>query len=440
MDQKLVFKNTLIIVVIGILLFCGIQNYTVIFKLLEFIIHLVFPFILGGAIAFILNVPMRAIERHLFPNQKKLDSFRRLFAYLLTLILVIGILGLALFVIIPQVSSTIKLIIIQIPIAFSSFQEWLYKITADLPNVQTYLDDLQLNWSSISSHAINLIKTAGSTVFSSSISIVSGIIGGVTTFFIAFVFSIYLIFQKEKLSSQIKQTLYAFLPEEKADRTVYIGRLSNRIFSSFLSGQCIEAVILGTMFFITLSIFRLPYALLIGVVIAITALIPIFGAFIGCAIGAFLIVMVNPIQALWFIVIFLVLQQIEGNLIYPHVVGGSIGLPSLWVLVAVTVGGSLMGIAGILLFIPLCSVCYALFRELVKKRLEKKKIASKKWLTPQPKGGSMTEDAPNEPIEPSENSDKTTKDSGQTASSPGSTNTSEKKPESGSDASNKKHK
>lgn len=380
MNQKLTFKNTLMIVVIGILLFCSIQNYTLILKLLGYLINLIFPFILGGAIAFILNVPMRALERHLFPNQRRFDSLRRVFAYILTLVLVIGILGLALFVIIPQVSSTIKLIVLQVPVAFSSFQEWLYKVTADLPNVQTYLDDLEINWSSISTYAINLIKAAGSTVFSSSISIVSGIIGGVATFFIAFVFSIYLIFQKEKLSGQVKQTLYAIMPEQRADRIIYIGRLSNRIFSNFLSGQCIEAVILGTMFFITLSLFRIPYALLIGVVIAITALIPIFGAFIGCFIGAFLLVMVSPMQALWFVIIFLVLQQIEGNLIYPHVVGGSIGLPSLWVLVAVSVGGSLMGITGILLFIPLCSVCYALFREFVKKRLEEKKIDSSKWL------------------------------------------------------------
>ena len=207
----------------------------------------------------------------------------------------------------------------------------------------------------------------------------SGIIGGVTNFVIAFIFSIYLILQKEKLGSHVKQTLYAILSEKHADLLVYVGRLSNKIFSSFLSGQCIEAVILGTMFFVTLSIFRLPYAVLIGVVIAITALIPIFGAFIGCAVGAYLIVMVDPMQALWFLIIFIILQQLEGNLIYPYVVGGSIGLPSLWVLFAVTVGASLFGVAGILLFIPLCSVLYSLFRDFIKNRLKKKSVNQWKW-------------------------------------------------------------
>lgn len=145
------------------------------------------------------------------------------------------------------------------------------------------------------------------------------------------------------------------------------------MFSGFLSGQCLEAAILGTLFVIAMTIFQMPYAMLIGIVIAVTALIPVVGSFIGCAVGMFLIVMVNPIQAIWFLILFLVLQQIEGNLIYPHVVGSSIGLPSIWVLVAVTLGGNLLGIVGILLFIPLCSVFYALFRDFIKKRLAERK-------------------------------------------------------------------
>ena len=155
--------------------------------------------------------------------------------------------------------------------------------------------------------------------------------------------------------------------------------LSNQVFSSFLSGQCVEAVILGTLFVITMSILGMPYAMLTGIVIAITALIPIFGAFIGCVIGMLLIVMVDPVQAVWFLVLFLVLQQIEGNLIYPHVVGSSVGLPSIWVLVAVTVGGNMFGILGILVFIPLCSVLYALFAMFVKKRLREREVPESRW-------------------------------------------------------------
>lgn len=208
-----------------------------------------------------------------------------------------------------------------------------------------------------------------STTMSAAVSIVNG----VSTFAIGFIFAIYILFQKEVLGRQLCSLMNAFLPEPVVERTLYIAALAERTFSSFLTGQCVEAVILGVMFFVALSILRLPYALLVGVLIAFTALIPIFGAFVGLGIGAFLMLMVNPMDALIFTITFFVLQQIEGNLIYPHVVGGSVGLPSIWVLVAVTVGGSMMGVVGMLLFIPLCSVLYALLREAVHGRLAQKK-------------------------------------------------------------------
>ena len=187
-------------------------------------------------------------------------------------------------------------------------------------------------------------------------------------------FACYILFQKEKLHIQIRKVFFAFLPRQKADTFLKVCSLTYRTFANFLAGQCLEAVILGSMFVVTLSILRMPYALLIGVLIAFTALIPIFGAFIGCAVGSFLIFMVNPKQAILFIIVFLVLQQIEGNLIYPHVVGESVGLPSIWVLAAVTIGGNLMGIVGMLVFIPLLSVLYTIFREFVYLRLKKQNI------------------------------------------------------------------
>ena len=182
------------------------------------------------------------------------------------------------------------------------------------------------------------------------------------------------LFQKEKLHLQVRKVIFAFIPKQKADAILNICSLTYRTFANFLAGQCLEAVILGMMFVITLSILKMPYALLIGILIAFTALVPIFGAFIGCAVGSFLIFMVNPKQAVLFIIVFLLLQQIEGNLIYPHVVGGSVGLPSIWVLAAVTIGGNLMGIIGMLIFIPLVSVFYTIFREFVYLRLKKQHI------------------------------------------------------------------
>ena len=200
------------------------------------------------------------------------------------------------------------------------------------------------------------------------------LINSVMNFVIAFVFACYILLQKEKLSVQIRKALYAFLPAKRCGQILKIASLSYKTFSNFVTGQCLEAVILGTMFFVVMTILKFPYALLVGVVIACTALIPIFGAFIGCVVGTFLILVVNPMRAVAFVILFLVLQQIEGNLIYPHVVGNSVGLPSIWVLMAVTVGGNLMGVVGMLVFIPLTSILYALFRQTVHKRLKERKI------------------------------------------------------------------
>ena len=221
---------------------------------------------------------------------------------------------------------------------------------------------------------MGLLGKGTGNVMNTTILAVGSIVSSITTFFIAFSFACYILFQKEKLRIQVRKVFFAFLPKEKAEASLRICSLTYRTFANFLTGQCLEAVILGSMFLLVLSILKMPYALLIGILIAFTALIPIFGAFIGCATAAFLIFMVSPKQAVLFILVFLVLQQLEGNLIYPHVVGGSVGLPSIWVLAAVTIGGNLMGIVGMLVFIPLTSVLYTLFREYVYLRLKKRHI------------------------------------------------------------------
>lgn len=220
----------------------------------------------------------------------------------------------------------------------------------------------------------DFFTSGAGSVLDSTISAAKSIINGITTFFIAFAFAIYILMQKEKLQVQSQKVLFAFVRKGRAEAVLEVLSLTYQTFSHFLTGQCVEAVILGCMFVVSMAIFKLPYALLIGIVIAFTALVPIFGAFIGCFVGAFLIFMVDPMKAVAFIVLFLVLQQIEGNLIYPHVVGNSVGLPSIWVLAAVSIGGSLMGVVGMLVFIPVVSVFYALFREIVYLKLKKQKI------------------------------------------------------------------
>lgn len=367
-------KHLMQILAFAILLYCGIEHFDVVIEAVRFVLGIIMPFLIGGAIAFIFNVPMKKIEKHLFPKNKKLAKLRRPAAYFLTLLAVIGVIVLALVVVIPELGNTISMLMAQIPVAFDTAAEWINDMLKEYPALEPAVEELNIDWASVSSSVVTFLQSVGSGLVSSGVGFFSGLISGVATFVIAFVFSIYILFQKEKLQRQVKQVLYALLPKKATEKIISVATLSDQIFSNFLSGQCLEAVILGTMFVISMTILRMPYAMLTGIVIAITALIPIFGAFIGCVVGMLLIVMVNPIQAVWFLILFLVLQQIEGNLIYPHVVGGSVGLPSIWVLAAVTIGGNLFGIAGILLFIPLCSVLYALFRDFVKQRLKKRDI------------------------------------------------------------------
>lgn len=360
-------KRMMQIIAFGILLYCGMEHFDVVIGAVDFVLGIVMPFLVGGAIAFVINVPMKSIERHLFAKNGKLAKWRRPVAYLLTLALVIGIITLALVVVIPELGNTISMIVQQVPVAVKAVQKWLTDLPDSYPALAPAVAELNIDWSSLADSIVTFVQNFAAGVVSSGVGIFSGIVSGVVTFVIAFTFSIYVLFQKERLARQAKQILYAVFPEKATEKILSVAALSNQVFSSFLSGQCVEAVILGTLFVITMSILGMPYAMLTGIVIAITALIPIFGAFIGCVIGMLLIVMVDPVQAVWFLVLFLVLQQIEGNLIYPHVVGSSVGLPSIWVLVAVTVGGNMFGILGILVFIPLCSVLYALFAMFVKK-------------------------------------------------------------------------
>jgi predicted PurR-regulated permease PerM len=243
---------------------------------------------------------------------------------------------------------------------------------ADYPEVTDYLQNLTLDWTELGTRIMTLIQE--SELIQNIYGTASSLVGGIVTVGIGLVFAVYVLMRKETLAVQFKKLLYAFLPKKGASEIIRVAGVAADSFSRFLSGQCIEAVILGTMFFVAMTIFRFPYALLCGVFIGFTALVPIFGSFLGCAVGAFLILMVEPEKTIWFIILFLVLQQIEGQLIYPHVVGNAVGLPSIWVLAAVTIGGSMFGILGMLFFIPLSSVLYALLREVVYKRLEKKEI------------------------------------------------------------------
>lgn len=338
-----------------------------------FVWSILTPFIAGAAIAFVLNIPLRAIENKLLKkwNGKSAKVAKRPVSILLSIIFIIAVIALVIRLVVPALGETFGLLGEQIPIFLGKLLDWLETVAASNPQILAELqklENMQVDWKSLWDTVGGFLTTGMGSVLTSTFSVASSIVGGVTNAFIAFVFAIYILMQKEKLQNQGHRILMAYLPEKVYKRTEYVLALLYKNFSNFISGQCVEAVILGCMFVIVMTIFRFPYALLIGVLIAFLALIPIVGAFVGCAIGAFLILMNNPIQAVWFIVLFLVVQQIEGNLIYPRVVGGSVGLPSIWVLAAVSVGGSLFGVMGMLCFIPLVSTVYCLLRENVNAR------------------------------------------------------------------------
>ena len=325
-----------------------------------------------------LNVPMCAIEKKIekIGGRRKHTRPLSLVATIVSVILVIVI---VLFVVVPELASTIMSLKDLVPAFLVRVQRTAEQLFAENPRIVEEIASIKIDWEEIVNEIISFLKNGAGSFLNSTVNVAVSVVSGITNFFIGFVFACYILLQKEKLSVQAKKAIYAFIPVKKADRILEICSLSSKTFSNFLTGQCTEALILGFMFFITMLILRFPYALLVGVLVAFTALIPIFGAFIGCVVGVFLILMVSPVKALGFLVLFLVLQQIEGNLIYPHVVGNSVGLPSIWVLVAVSLGGSTMGVLGMIIFIPLVSVIYTLFREEVYHRIGGRKELEDKF-------------------------------------------------------------
>lgn len=376
--SNLSIKKIRELIVFTALLVVALWKFDVVLDVLKTIGQIIFPFILGGAIVFVINVPMSFLEKKIFENVKKENKAVRKLArpvsLLLTIVLVVGVIALVMIGVIPQLTKTMGSLMINITDFIPQIKIWIRDFFHDNREIMNLVDQVQFNPDQAIRWGISLLGNGAGNMMNTTVSAVGSVVSGLATFFIAFSFACYVLFQKEKLHVQIRKVLFAFLPKQKADAFLKVCSLTYRTFANFLTGQCLEAVILGCMFVVTLSILRMPYALLIGVLIAFTALIPIFGAFIGCAVGSFLIFMVSPKQAIIFIIVFLVLQQIEGNLIYPHVVGESVGLPSIWVLAAVTIGGNLMGIVGMLVFIPLLSVVYTIFRKVVYQRLKKRHI------------------------------------------------------------------
>lgn len=373
-DKKL--KHNLIVATYTVILAYLLLNLSTVGGVLSGLITVVKPFIIGIAIAFVLNLPMRMYEdkvlKKIIKPSKKLDLTKliRPLSLVLTIITVVGVLIAIVIFVVPQLIDSASTLVNNVPGYINSLENLIGDYAANTK----VLENIYTEIISAGKEIVTFVGTLTTSVLGQIFTITVGITSTIINFVIAFIVSIYILLSKEKLTLQIKKLLYAFISEEKVKKIITLGRLSNDKFSKFISGQCIEACILGLLCFIGMSIFSMPYALLISVLIALTALIPIVGAFLGLIPSAFIIFMVEPKTAFWFIILIIVIQQIEGNVIYPFVVGSSIGLSALWVLVAITLGGNLFGVIGMLVGVPLFGVIYTIFSSIVNKRVEGKDI------------------------------------------------------------------
>ncbi|MBQ8580093.1 MAG: AI-2E family transporter [Oscillospiraceae bacterium] len=342
----------------------------------KFISNLITPFVFGAALAFVLNVPMRAFESLL----KKVPSLRarRALAIVLTILAIALVIAGVVMLLIPQLEATLQTLFAQLPIFFGNLERMVIDFLEERPEVLAWVTENigleRLNWSTLIEKVVSTVGNSLASILNSTISAVGSLAGTIVNLVISVVFAFYCLSSKDVLARQARRLGYAILPEKTCDEAVRILRMTNTSFSNFLTGQCLEAVILALLFVVAMAIFRMPYIPLICVVICVTALVPVVGAFAGCILGAFLILVNDPMQAVTFVIMFLVIQQFEGNVIYPRVVGGSIGLPGMWVLLAVAIGGGFFGVVGMLLMVPFAAVLYTLLREFTHKRLQDRDI------------------------------------------------------------------
>ncbi|MBR2867699.1 MAG: AI-2E family transporter [Clostridia bacterium] len=352
-----------------------INNDVKVSGIINAVYKLISPFLLGSAIAFVLNVLLRPIENlwlKIFKKNGKVSSaLKRPVSLILSILILVGLLAALLFMIIPDFIDTFNNIVAVLPDYSDRVIGWFESIRTFATNHGVMIPELKFNPDTV----INFIKTnfANQSTLDKTLDFTSSLVTGIVNFIVAIAFSVYLLSQKEKLADSCKKVLYAFFKKQKVDRFLNVAEITDQTFTNFISGQLVEAVIIGVLCFIGMLIFGMPYAPVISVLVGFTALIPVFGAFIGTAIGAFLILFISPAKALWFVIFIVILQQIEGNLIYPKVVGKSVGLPGIWVLGAVTIGGNTMGVIGIILAVPACAVFYTLLRETVYKRIRRQK-------------------------------------------------------------------
>ena len=373
--EKDKLKKPIILILVALIGLCIVINIDTLWNVLGTIFRIINPFIIGGCLAFILNIPMSFFERKLIARKRKKNKNKnkkinkrllRVLSIIFAIVVILLIVTFIFTLILPELVNVIGLLIDNIPYYVERITEFANKYDLNLPDLNSIIEEANLDIEAVKQSLIGSIPS----LLLSSISFVGSIISGISSFFIAIIFAIYILIDKEKLQAQVTKLLYAYLKEEKVNKIINVGKVTRTTFKNFFTVQCLEATILGVLCIIGMLILRIPYAIPIGILIGVTALIPVVGAFLGAAIGAILILAVNPIKVITFIIFIIILQQVEGNLIYPRVVGNSMGLPGMWVLFAVTVGGSLGGILGMLLGVPTTCVIYTLLKQNVNNRIK----------------------------------------------------------------------
>ena len=371
--RPMTMRHYLMLATFVVVLYCLLNNLSSVFVFLSAALSILKPVFIGLIVAFLLNLLMRPFERWLLPHAKRpqVIKLRRVLSMLIAFLILLLVLFLLIEFLFPQLSESISILVASIPTWVKNFNTWLNELALEYTWIQDAVQYLIIdsqNVNDIVSNIGNILKDYLPGVWNHTINFTSAVIN----FILGIVLAIYLLFNKEKYTLEIKKLLYAFLSRQNAERVLRIGQMANKSFSGFISGQITEAFILGTLCTIGMMIFNFPYPLLIGVLIGLTSVIPILGAYLGAIPSALIILMVDPIQMVWWLLFLIILQQFESNFIYPRVVGNSIGLDGFWVLFALLVGGGVAGIGGMLIGIPTFAVVYTLLLMVTDRRLQQR--------------------------------------------------------------------
>lgn len=375
MEQHMSKKTFILSSIFIMVLVLVVKYFNQIVFVAEKLWGVLYPLTLGCVIAYILNIVLNKVEKIYFPKSQKswVLKSRRIVSIFISIFLILAIAVLVVTLIVPELVNAFLVIGNEIPVVFERVKNFLAEYSKDIPTIEKQINSINLDWSNMTKKLFDFASSGVGGILNSTFSFVGVLTNGIVNFVISVIFAIYILSVKEVLQKQLNRIVSVYLKEKYRKSLKKIVKAADEAFSSFIVGQCTEAVVLGALCTILMFVLRFPYAPMIGAFVGATALIPVVGAYLGAAVGAFMILTVDPAKALLFLLFIVILQQVEGNLIYPKVVGSSIGLPGIWVLAAVTVGGGIGGVVGMLMGVPIAATIYKLLGEDVRRREKQKK-------------------------------------------------------------------